>query len=108
MMLAKPLDKYYSLSLKQYEFKQKHPELFASFAITYNQGHKGLNLHVDDSTYTVNFCLSNSAIGNQVVFNEHLEVDPIEDYALIHSGKLPHSTNPLKEGERVNIILWFK
>ena len=63
---------------------------------------------MDDSTYTVNFCLKNQAEGNEVVFNEVVVIDPIEDYALVHSGKIPHSTNDLKEGERVNIVLWFK
>ena len=64
LRLQSPLNKYYSLYLKQYEFKNKSPELFASFAIHYNKGHRGLSLHVDDSTYTVNFCLQNSAQGN--------------------------------------------
>ena len=63
---------------------------------------------MDDSTYTVNFCLENTAIGNEVVFYEMITVDPIQDHALIHSGKAPHHTNELVEGERTNIVLWYK
>ena len=106
--LRKPLNEYYSLYLKHLQFKRAEPELFASFAITYNTGHKGLSLHTDDSIYTVNFCLLNSAQGNEVVFNEMTTIEAVEDYTLIHSGNVPHYTNELVSGERVNIVLWFK
>lgn len=107
-MLTRPLDRYYSQYLPHYCFNKKDPELFASFGIAYDKGHKGLQLHVDDSDYTVNFCLSNSAVGNEVVFKEMVTVDPIEDFALVHSGKIPHHTNELTEGQRCNVVLWFK
>lgn len=101
------LNAYYEQYLKQFEFNPE-TKLHAAFSITYNQGHKALALHTDDSTYTVNFCLNNSAKGNEVVFNEIYGIEPVEDYALIHSGKLRHHTNDLLEGERTNVVLWFK
>lgn len=62
--LKGPLNEYYSLYLKNFAFKNPAPEPYFSFAITYNAGHKGLALHTDDSTYTVNLCLQSSAAGN--------------------------------------------
>jgi hypothetical protein len=108
MMLREPLNKFYSQYLKHYEFGRKEPELFASFGISYDQGHKGLQLHIDDSVYTINLCLHSTARGNEVVFNEMVVVDPLEDFALVHSGRMPHHTNELMEGERTNVVLWFK
>lgn len=69
-----PLNEYYSLYLKNFAFKNPNPEPFFSFGITYNGGHKGLALHKDDSVYTVNFCLLNEAVGNEVVFRETVSV----------------------------------
>ena len=69
-----PLDKYYAQYLKNYEFKNKNPELFASFGIRYDQGHQGLSYHTDDSTYTINLCIKNQAKGNEVVFSEFITV----------------------------------
>jgi hypothetical protein len=106
--LKGPLNEYYTLYLKNLAFKNDKPEPFFSFGITYNPGHKGLAMHKDDSTYTVNFCLRNSASGNEVVFNEMVTVPPMEDYATIHAGCLPHHTNELLEGERVNVVLWYR
>lgn len=72
-----PLDNYYTHYLKQYTFKNKQPEPILTFGITYDSGHQELQLHFDDSTYTVNLCLRNSAEGNEVVFNEMVRVDPL-------------------------------
>jgi hypothetical protein len=64
MKISKNLNMYYSIYLKDLEFKKRDPKFFVGFGIVYNKGHKGLALHTDDSTYTVNFCLSNTASGN--------------------------------------------
>lgn len=105
---AAPLAEYCSLYLKQYDFSNKEPTYHGGFAITYNQGHKGLSLHKDDSQYTVNFCLSNKSEGNEVIFLSTIQVEMLEDYACIHPGGIPHQTEELKSGERANIILWYK
>jgi hypothetical protein len=73
-ILKGPLNEYYNLYLKNFAFKNPNPEPFFSFGISYNGGHKGLALHKDDSTYTVNFCLLNRATGNEVVFREIVSV----------------------------------
>lgn len=66
-ILKGPLNEYYNLYLKNFAFKNPNPEPFFSFGITYNGGLKGLALHKDNSTYTVNLCLLNRATGNEVV-----------------------------------------
>jgi hypothetical protein len=75
--VSKPLNEYYNLYLKNFAFKNNNPEPFFSFAITYHKGHRGLSLHTDDSTYTVNLCLQNSATGNEVVFHQMVNVEAI-------------------------------
>lgn len=78
--------------------KNELPDYHGGFAITYNEGHKGLALHKDDSQYTVNICLKNEAEGNQVVFNQSTTLSMIEDYMCVHPGAVPHRTQDLKKG----------
>lgn len=101
----------------------KIPSYYGGFSIVYNNNYeKNLNLHTDDSLYTVNICIKNNNVeGTEVIFDgstsncynsyyssKKLFVPNKEDYMIVHLGKHPHETNELIDGERVNIILWFK
>ncbi len=55
-----PLNEYCTAYLKQYSINTDATH-HGGFAITYNEGHRGLALHTDDSSYTVNMCLGSSA-----------------------------------------------
>ena len=104
-------------------WNNKIPTYYGGFSIIYNKNYeKKLNDHVDDSLYTINMCIKNNNVeSNEVVFNgsksncynssysnKKMFVPCKEDYMIIHLGNHSHQTNELINGERVNIILWFK
>ena len=104
-------------------WNQKMPSYYGGFSIVYNKNYeKKLNHHVDDSLYTINMCIKNNdAEGCEVIFdgskpncfnstysNKKNFLFSKEDYMIIHLGNHPHQTNELIDGERANIILWFK
>ncbi len=104
-------------------WNQKLPKYNGGFSLIYNNNFdKKLDLHMDDSIYTINMCIkSNDIEGSNIIFNgtksnsythnynpKEISVPLSEDYMLIHLGNHPHKTEEIIEGERVNIILWFK
>ena len=72
-------------------------------------GQLSLDMHRDDSSYTINLCLaaSEDMTGSALRF-------PVSGYCyqhasgrgIIHKGSLPHYVEPLTAGERENIIIW--
>jgi hypothetical protein len=72
-------------------------------------------LHVDDSMLTLNICLGEPGFrGGRLHF-----IDPITGQtalfvqhcigqAVWHWGDLPHETDEVTEGERLNLLIWFK
>jgi hypothetical protein len=104
-------------------WNNKKPSYSGGFSIIYNENYeKKLDYHVDDSLYTINMCIKNNNVeGTEIVFdgstsniynssynNNKMIVHNKEDYMIIHLGRHPHLTNDLIDGERTNIILWFK
>lgn len=104
-------------------WNKSQPSYSGGFSIIYNdENNTELEEHVDDSLYTVNMCIRKTHIdGNEIVFsgsksncydktftNRYQFVITEEDYVVIHMGNHPHKTNKLIEGERANIVLWFK
>jgi hypothetical protein len=102
---------------------KKSPNYFGGFSIIYNDKfEKNLANHVDDSLYTINMCIKNdNCDGSEIIFNgsksNHFSksydsrnkfVIPEEDYMIIHLGKHPHQTNNIINGERINIVMWYK
>jgi len=91
------------------------PYLRGGFAVHYsNMKDKVLDLHVDDSLYTLNICLYNKSKGADLIFHTKIMsttkkccVSMEAGDLLIHLGSHQHQTTPLIEGERVNLILWF-
>jgi hypothetical protein len=78
-----------------------------------------LGLHVDDSTWTINACISETAFsGSDLLFTglKHPEgkerVFPPYSYrhapfrGVVHRGFLQHSVNDLTSGSRESIIIW--
>ena len=91
---------------------------------------KALKLHVDDSLITINLCLGVEGFaGSELLFTGHqptclpaitraqhslrlpatheFEVMPRAGHALIHFGRHPHRTVPIRSGERDNWVLWY-
>lgn len=98
------------------EFYKLHeytnPHAYGSFVINYSEGmNKSLNLHTDDSLYTISICLQNTATGTEVVFHRGNEMIPVVQTAgeiMFHLGSHQHQTNQIKDGSRTNIIIWVK
>ena len=104
-------------------WNNKIPCYHGGFSILYNKNYeKKLNYHVDDSLYTINMCIkTNNLEGTEVIFDgsksncynssynsNKMFVHSKEDYMIVHLGNHPHQTNDLIDGERANIVLWFK
>lgn len=93
-------------------FYNKYPHYYAGFGIYYSQNvQKNLDLHKDDSLYTINMCLENTSENNEIVFNINNKEIPVylkEDMMLIHLGSQAHYTKSIENGNRTNIIMWFK
>ena len=79
-----------------------------AFYVKYDLGvQTKLGLHMDDSTYTINICLSNDSTGAELVFDELSGFYPhICRRGIIHRGFLKHHVEPLKSGVRENLIIW--
>lgn len=79
---------------------------------------KHLNMHFDDSELTINLCLGKEFQGGEVMFAGHRDrpdthgqlfvYDQVVGQAILHDGKHMHSALPIREGERVNLILWMR
>lgn len=115
-----PLEQIHSLNNTLFPFIREfyemynhlHTNYYSGFSIYYDKFHnKKLDIHTDDSLYTMNLCLKNTAEDNEIVFdlgNKYITMPIKEDYMLIHLGNTPHFTNEISTGERINIIMWFK
>jgi hypothetical protein len=81
-----------------------------AFYIKYNDSlQKSLEKHKDDSTYTINLCLSNSSNEGKLIFDDiNYEYKHKECFGILHSGSLYHHVEDIGFGERENIIIWIK
>jgi len=94
------------------------------FVVEYKIGKDiDLGFHVDDSEVTLNVCLGKEFTEGTLYFkgircNKHQQTEPKkEEYfefthrpgkAILHLGKHRHGANPIKSGERLNLILWCR
>jgi len=94
------------------------------FIIHYGEGtNDSLKLHTDDSDITINFCLYANCEGSQVHFfgkkptaimqpqfdlDRTIHIQTHSRWALIHLGSHQHETTPIIEGDRWNVVLWYK
>ncbi len=94
------------------------------FMVHYEKGsNEALDYHVDASNVTMNMCLSDEFSGSELNFagercREHINDIPqwYEQYtcyhkvghAIIHSGMHRHAVNPLRGGQRHNLLLWCR
>jgi hypothetical protein len=81
-----------------------------AFYIKYNNSlQKSLEKHRDDSTYTINLCLSNTSNEGKLIFDDvNYEYNHKECFGILHSGSLYHHVEDIGFGERENIIIWIK
>ena len=81
-----------------------------AFYIKYNNSlQKNLEKHRDDSTYTINLCLSNSSNEGKLIFDDiDYKYKHKECLGIIHPGSLYHHVEDIGVGERENIIIWIK
>ena len=83
--------------------------------------HRGLGVHADDATLTLNLCLGSTAEGAEVVFEgarcieprrgpTHREVrwSPQPGEALLHLGANRHRTGRLWRGRRRDLVVWCR
>ena len=81
-----------------------------AFYIKYeNNLQKNLDRHIDDSTYTINLCLTNTSEKGELIFDD-LDFTYVhkENHGIVHSGKIYHHCNDICAGQRENIIIWIK
>eukprot|EP00759_Apiculatamorpha_spiralis_P005582 PhF_6_TR13368/c0_g1_i2/m.21197 len=93
-----------------------------AFIIRYKQG-EDLDLaeHMDDSDFTFNLCLGFEGFqGAQLYFKNRVRradsvwVEKIVRYdhtpgvAVCHEGAIQHGVDPLRSGERMNLVVWCK
>lgn len=69
---------------------------------------KNLALHTDDSKITINICLENTSNTGNVVFQDNTIIQFEKGSVLVHEGNNPHYTSDILDGERWNLVLWFK
>lgn len=79
-----------------------------AFYIKYDLGvQTKLGHHMDDSTYTINICLTNDSTGAELVFDELSSCyRHLPRRGIVHRGYLKHHVEPLQTGARENIIIW--
>eukprot|EP01129_Flabellula_baltica_P005512 TRINITY_DN2003_c0_g1_i2.p1 TRINITY_DN2003_c0_g1~~TRINITY_DN2003_c0_g1_i2.p1 ORF type:complete len:301 (+),score=64.19 TRINITY_DN2003_c0_g1_i2:207-1109(+) len=77
---------------------------------------KELDMHVDSSLVTINLCLGKQFKGGDLYFRGHagsqeeenLFVEHSRGTALFHLGSHIHGATPITEGERMNLIIWYR
>jgi hypothetical protein len=72
---------------------------------------KNLDIHVDDSKITFNICLENTSKTGNVIYQDKNKTTMVQfkkGDILIHPGDYPHYTADILDGERWNLVLWFK
>jgi len=115
--VSKPfVEKYYELDIDTLQVTRVVLINYSEF------GDKKLNIHMDDSLITINYCLETTAEGNEVVFQGKknmpnrkykgfhsplLEIAPENNNIYIHYGNHPHYTKNLLSGYRYSIIIWL-
>jgi len=95
-----------------------------AFLVEYREdGDLELDFHVDDSEVTLNLCLGDRFEGGELYFEglrceAHLQTgcSPSDSFsyehvpgrALLHAGKHRHGARPIRNGQRVNLIIWCR
>lgn len=112
----KDMMKHFITPLAQELFDIKDLNYHHSFVIRYKIGEDvDLKTHVDKSDITINLCLGKEFEGGNVYFkglkdsnddNLYNEYISKVGKAIIHVGNHFHGANPIKTGERVNLIIW--
>ena len=93
-----------------------------SYVVRYGEDEDwDLDFHVDDSQVTLNLCLSEDFEGAELVLEGvrcpiHVDTPPKEgevfewihqpELAIIHAGKNRHRVRPIRDGRRINLIVW--
>lgn len=93
-----------------------------SYVVDYgDEGDSDLGFHVDDSVLTMNLCLGGDFDGSDLYFEgsrcpSHVDTRPrpeerfvwrhIPGLAVFHSGKHRHGVQPIRDGRRLNLIVW--
>jgi hypothetical protein len=77
-----------------------------------------LGFHYDESEVTLNVCLGKTFEGGSLYFaglledpsthGEHFEFQHTPGRGILHIGKHRHGANPIRSGERYNLILWCR
>lgn len=90
-----------------------------AFTVRYKHGEDlHLDMHTDDSDITCNVCIGRNFKGGDLAFcgmqyeQTHRKLRSVYihkvGYAVIHPGNQRHGALPIIEGERVNLVMWFK
>lgn len=110
IILPEMTNEIYSLTksiLPEY-YKKKILSIFA-FYVKYDNYQNKLDSHKDDSTITINLCLSNKATGGDIVFDkDNIIINHNNKSGILHMGCIKHHVNELRDGTRENIIIWVK
>lgn len=82
------------------------------------EGDVDLGFHYDASDFTLNVCLGREWTGSHLYFcgllekpethDENLRVAHERGRALMHIGQHRHGAEPIEQGERFNLIFWFR
>lgn len=87
-------------------------DVTAIFASTAAQETGAVGGHQDQSTVTINFCLQTVELaGGSLTFTQDEVVHLVEQEqgrVLVHSGVLKHAVDPVRQGKRLNIIIWYQ
>lgn len=82
-----------------------------AFYIKYdNKVQKKLDIHRDNSTWTINICLSNNLSDGKLVFvKSGIVYSHTSNDGIFHRGSLEHYVDKVNsKGTRENIIIWVK
>jgi hypothetical protein len=107
------------ISSKLYGEIGSHLDSHHAFIVQYKIGEDlDLDFHYDDSEVTLNVCLGKKFTGGSLYFQgllekpethgENFEFLHKQGLGIIHVGKHRHGANAIKEGERYNLIVWFR
>lgn len=79
-----------------------------AFYVSYgSSAQTSLATHVDDSSYSINMCLTKSSSGDVLIFDDlGLVYDHSASHGILHKGHLKHHVCDLTDGYRENIIIW--
>lgn len=99
------------------EFNGAELDSHKAFVIMYNlQGETELDEHFDNAEITLNVSLTDSHEGGELVFRGMVDgpqlppfgVEHVKARGIFHRGEQFHQALPITEGERYNLIIWFR